>query len=253
MDLIDFHAHVFMHPQKSYVFERSGDILIVETGLDPATNKIVGEEANNYENVYCAFGLHPTNVQRYSFRDLVNMLNELSLMLEANHEKLLAVGEVGLDYYWVREEALREKQRSIFENIIELANEHKLPIVIHSRNAEHDLPKFVEKVETIAILHSYMGRIRIAQKLLENGNVYFSIPAIIWRNQNLQRLVEIIPVEKLLTETDTPFLSPLKNIRNEPKFVEYGVRKIAEVKGMETEEMKKIIKDNFERILEIKI
>ncbi len=239
-----------MHPDKE-VFHRNSNVIVLENGLNPKTNDIVIEEANSFKNVFAAIGLHPTDVAKMNKEEVRKALDYIENKLQDKYEKILAIGEVGLDYYWIKEESLREKERRAFRGIIEIANEYEVPLIVHTRSAERDIEEFVKVSEVPFILHSYTGRKSIAKKLLEYDNVYFSIPAIIYRRDDLKSLVKIIPVERILTETDSPFLSPIKGQRNEPKNIIYGIKAIAEVKEIEAQELEEKIFRNFKALYRV--
>lgn len=160
--------------------------------------------------------------------------------IHENADKIIGIGEVGLDYYWVKEESLQKKQQIIFKRFIALAEELQLPIIIHSREAEQKAYELLKNCETKVMMHSYGGSPELAKKCSENG-FYISIPTCVTNRKKHQKIVQAVKIQHLLTETDAPFLSPLTNKKpNEPANIIYGVKKIAEIKEMDTQETAKI-------------
>ncbi len=223
---IDAHCHLFFIKNVDEVLNRckeKGLILAIETGINPDTNRKVLEEINKYDLLKAALGFHPTDISKFDER---NIYEEIKF-IEKNSDKILAIGEVGLDYYWVKEKDLREKQKKFLYEFIELAERLNKPLVIHSRDAEKDCLDILSTSNTIIILHSFLNK-EFFKKAIEL-DFYFSIPAIVYRERRFKFLLDV-PLERMLTETDTPFLDPTGFRRNEPWKVMYCIKAISKAK-----------------------
>ena len=157
--------------------------------------------------------------------------------------EIIAIGEVGLDYYW---QHTKERQKKIFLQFIELAEKTKLPLIIHSRKAEDDVIPLLESTNIKVVLHAFEGKKQLIKRADEK-NFKFSIPPSVVRSQHFKTLIEKVSLQNLLTETDAPFLSAVKYQRNEPSEIKYVIKKISEIKGITVEETEKIIFINFKK------
>jgi len=163
---------------------------------------------------------------------------ELSWIKE-HKDDCVAIGEIGLDYNWkeFQTEEMRDKQKEVFRKCLELAKKIDKPVVIHSRKAELDAIEILEEFGMKGVvMHCFNGKKSLIRRCVENG-WFLSIPAVIMRLDHFKMLVEMVPLEQLLTETDAPYLSPVAGERNEPANVAVTIRKIAEIKGLGEEEV----------------
>ena len=205
---------------------------------------------NRYKNVYGAIGIHP----EYALRDKDNFLEKLPKLFDEN-PKLLAVGEIGLDYSDKTIPA--DKQKNLFYKQIQIAHEIGKPIIVHTRDAEVDTLDILSKayktgrLKDSGIIHCFSGSLELAQKTLDMG-FYISISGIItFKSANsLREIVKEIPVDKLLVETDCPWLAPepFRGRKNQPAYVVKTLEKVAELKGISAEELDKITTKNFKQL-----
>jgi len=270
--LTDTHCHLDynkFNEDRDAVIQRSldtgvGRILI--PGLEILSSKAAIKLAKANPSVYAAVGFHPTDLDKwggYSLNDLRK--------LASSSEKVLAIGEIGLDYYWVKEADKRATQREVLKQQLRLAQELNLPVVIHMREegdawhgqASVDLLTILsEWVDTLqkhnhslaqkpGVLHSFNGELETAQKALEL-NFYIGVTGpVTYKNADKKRqIVRELPLERLLIETDSPFLSPVphRGKRNEPAFVAHIADKIAEIHMTTREQIEKITSDNANRL-----
>ena len=264
MDLVDIHCHL-EHPRFSKdllkVIEkakREGVVKIITSGTTPSTNRESLRLANKYDFIFPSFGIFPLDVlaSQADLRDSeldsqrlekFNLKEELK-WIHKNKDKCVAIGECGLDYKYIEEEGLKEKQKEVFREVIGLANRIKKPLLVHSRKADKDALDILDKEsKTKVVLHCFHGN----KKLVERGSnrgYFFSIPPIIKRSKHFQMLASIVPLSQILTETDSPFLSSNKGKRNEPKEVKVTIREIAKIKEKPTREVVEQIYKNFESI-----
>ncbi len=235
MNLVDVHCHLHHEDFDSdldEVLKRASGIKIITNGLELKSNKKTLEIAEKYHNVFPALGFYP----------LEKNFSETLEHIQKNIDKIIAIGEIGLDYKYTQ----NKSQVECFKNMVALAQDNNLPVIVHSRRAEKEIIEILSKTDLKVVLHCFTGKLSLARKAADNG-WFFSVPAIIKTSTHFQRLAEEIPIENLLTETDSPLMSPDDN-RNEPKNVEIGIEKIAEIKGLEKKQCAEIIYDNFKSV-----
>lgn len=237
MKLIDSHAHMDSEQfdsDRAEVFQRIKDNMdfIVNIGYDIESSKQGVEYSKKYDFIYAAVGIHPDDIEGYDDK-LEQELEEL-----AKNEKVLAIGEIGLDYHWMTRP--KEEQQEIFRRQMKVAERVGKPVVIHSRDAIEDTVKILKEFPSVkGIFHCYPGSVETALQVI--GNYYFGIGGVL-TFKNAKKLVEVvknIPLEKLILETDCPYMAPtpFRGKRNEPVYVEYVAKKIAEIKGITYDEV----------------
>jgi TatD DNase family protein len=200
------------------------------------------EIVESHPAVYGVVGIHPHNAETYT--DAVEDAIRRLLV----HPRIVGYGEIGLDFY--RDYAPRDIQARVFRRQLEVARAADLPIIVHSRNARDetvDILKGARLDGHKTIIHCYSYDLETARKLLDMG-MYLSIPGTItYKNSGLAEIVRYVPLEKLLSETDAPFLAPqpYRGKRNEPAFVKLVVKEIAQIKGLAIEETAMVLADTF--------
>jgi len=255
--LFDSHAHL-----NSERFDEDRDELIkslreknvelvLNPGADIETSKSSIELAKKYDFIYAAVGVHPHDVGELNNSD-INVLRELA----TSNNKVVAIGEIGLDYYY--DNSPREVQKEWFKKQIELANELKLPIIVHDRDAHGDTFEIIKNTkspEIGCVLHCYSGNVELAKEYVKIG-CYISIPGTVTfkNNKKTIEVVKEIPLEWLLIETDSPYMAPVPNRgkRNDPSMVQFVADKIAQEKGISYEKVCKVTKENAKRLFNIK-
>ncbi|MBI4155366.1 TatD family hydrolase [Candidatus Woesearchaeota archaeon] len=246
--LVDTHAHLHSDAFKddlNEVIERAkkvGVLYIIEAGLDLETNKKVLELAKKFSIIKPSLGVYPTDATKLTNEELESSLN----FIRQNKDSIIAIGEVGLDFNEGRE--TEKQQREIFQKVINLAQEIKKPLIIHSRKAEEECVQMLES-STLkkVIFHCFNGNFKLVKRI-ENKNWFLSIPPIILRSLHFQGIVNNVSIENLLTETDSPYLAPPPKTRNEPAFVKLAVERIAEIKNLTFEETQNLIFKNFQNV-----
>tara|TARA_B100000886_G_scaffold138636_1_gene93768 strand:+ start:4796 stop:5554 length:759 start_codon:yes stop_codon:yes gene_type:complete len=250
--MIDSHCHLDHEPLYSdltNVILRSKEVgieklLTISTSLESFEK--IKNIVNIYEIIYGTIGIHPHEADDKSIgsEEIINNFNENS--------KIIGIGETGLDFYYNNSD--RDKQIKSFIEHIEAAIVTKAPLIIHSRNAEEDTFKILNeyKDKDIKILmHCFTGSKNFAEKLLQL-NAFFSASGIItFKNStNLQETFKFLPLNKILIETDSPFLAPVPNRgkKNEPSFIGYTASKLAEIKNISKSELIKITTNNFNNL-----
>ncbi|MBI2667214.1 TatD family hydrolase [Candidatus Woesearchaeota archaeon] len=246
--LVDVHAHIYYNYFKEKLneivkrAEKNNFAAIVNAGINNETNKEVLELSKKFSILKASFGLYPLEALKLNDGDIEKDLN----FIVKNKNKIISIGEVGLDYNYIKNENSRQKE--IFQKIISLAEKTKLPIIVHSRKAESDCIEMLESSEIKKIImHSFSGSMKLVGKIEDNG-WFLSIPANIEYSTQFQNIVDKVTISQLLTETDSPYLSPIKNTVNEPSNIINSIKKISEIKKLDNDEVEKIIFMNFQKV-----
>ncbi|MBG9585678.1 TatD family hydrolase [Cytobacillus firmus] len=222
---------------------------IVVVGFDRPTIEKAMELTEKYEFIYASVGWHPV--------DAIDMTEEDLLWIEelSSHPKVVALGEMGLDYYW--DKSPKDIQKEVFRKQIRLAKKVKLPIVIHNRDATADIVEILKEEGAGAvggIMHCFSGSPEIAQECVDM-NFYISLggPVTFKNAKKPKEVADVIPLEKLLIETDCPYLTPHphRGKRNEPSYVKLVAEQIAEIKGLSTEEVAQATTENAKKLFGI--
>ena len=247
--LVDSHAHLDLpefHNDQSEVIKRaknSGIDYILTIGINLESCSKAIKLADSYDFIYASIGIHPHDAKD------VNENTYTVLKSLANNKKVLAVGEIGLDFH--RNLSPKDIQIKRFREQINLANELKLPVIIHNRDAHKETLEILreEGAKNLGgIIHCFSGDYSMANSCIDMG-FYISIPGTVTfpKAVGLQEIVKKLPLSKILIETDCPFLTPVpyRGKRNEPSFIRYVAEKIASLKGISFEEVAETTSQNF--------
>ena len=243
LDFKDFQDDLDLVIKKAYD-SNVKHMLSISVNLEDFNN--VYKVANSYDNIYCTTGIHPNNVPENKNNEL--LFEKLSLNL--NKKKVIGVGETGLDFY--RNEENRINQIEYFNTHLEVSGLFNYPTIVHTRNAEKDtincIEKAVKKHSTKGLIHCFTSTMELAKKVLDEG-FYISFSGIITfkKVDDLIDVVKYVPLDRILVETDAPYLAPIpfRGKRNEPSFVTHTLKKIAEIKKKNVEDMAQITTNNF--------
>ncbi|MCM8798093.1 MAG: YchF/TatD family DNA exonuclease, partial [Candidatus Omnitrophica bacterium] len=240
--LIDTHCHLDFpdfDKDRDEVIERAkekGVRYFLNVSSDYASNLRGLELSHNYHEIYVSLGIHP-----HYAKDIDENIFERIRELIKGNRKVVAIGEIGLDFY--RNISPKEIQLEIFHRFLELGEEFKLPVIIHNRNADKEILELIKKFSLQGVFHCFSGERTFLKEILDLG-FYVSFTAnITYPNaQNLHKVVKETPVEKIVLETDSPFLPPQekRGLRNEPANLTYLVDKLAELKGLSKEDIIRI-------------
>ncbi len=251
MILIDSHCHLNLLKEKedlSEIVVRANNnqvkyIHTICTNIEelPDIMKIV----EKYGNIFASCGVHPSEV-----KDIIPYQTIIDYCL---HSKIISIGETGLDYY--QQTSNKAQQIASFQQHIMASQTNKLPVIVHTREAEDDtiniLTSEMQNAYFPALIHCFTASKYLAKKMLDLG-IYISIAGIVtFKNAiDLQEIVRFIPLDRLLIETDSPYLAPIpmRGKQNEPSFVKYVATKIAELKGVTLEEVAIITSQNFQKL-----
>ena len=257
--IFDTHCHLY---DEKYI---EGAIEAIKTsilnGVDlfmiPGDNLINSrkaiELATLFPGVYCAIGVHPSDVMEL---DIEESIDELRKMYFTSN-KIKAIGEIGLDKYWVKDEEVIAKQKEFFIKQIELANELKLPIIIHDRDAHSEVLEILKKHKPIygGVMHCFSGSVEYLKEILNLG-LYIGLDGpVTYKNAiTPKEVAAAIPLDKLLVETDSPYLTPTPNRGkiNYPHYVKFVIDEISRIKSINSREIENITFENGKKLFGIK-
>jgi len=270
--LTDTHCHLDFNKfdeDREAVIQRareSGVTRILIPALELESSKSVIQLANSNPTLFAAVGFHPTDLNGWD-----NTVIEILRKLANSAKKVIAIGEIGLDYYWIKEPEKQAQQREVLQQQLKLAQDVNLPVIIHMREendawfgqASNDLIDIIAKWQNLlqvqnhplaykpGVLHSYNGNLEIARKAIEH-NFYIGVTGpVTYKNaEEKRRIIRQLPLERLLIETDAPFLTPVphRGKRNEPAFVSHIADKIAEIHMTTREQVAEITSDNAKNL-----
>jgi TatD DNase family protein len=277
MQFIDTHAHVNFNAFKEdgeAVLKRSLEegVMVVNVGSQYSTSKRAVKYAHKFEGVYAAVGIHPIHLDE----KIIHLdMDELASVTEikangedydaekylelAKDEKVVAIGEIGLDYHHFQEsediESLKKKQKEVLIEFIELANVVNKPVMVHCWDAYDDLFEILKnnQVNKKGIIHSFIGSYKTANQFIELG-YKISLNGIATYSESYDRLIREIDLKNIVIETDCPYLTPQpleRRKRNEPVFVKLVAEKIAKIKEISVEEVGRITTENAKAVLNI--
>lgn len=250
--LIDSHAHLVSLEDISEILQRAqenGVIKIVAISSDiPSTEETISL-AEKYDYIFATTGVHPHSADQTN-EEVLKGLDHY-----ANHEKVVAIGETGLDYFYMNSE--KEVQINSFTEHIRLGRKHNLPVIIHVREADEDMQRILKKetaAETPGVIHCFTGDYETAVKYLDLG-YYISFSGIVTfkRSEELREAAKKIPSDKILIETDSPYLAPVphRGKPNEPSFVKHVAQVVADVREISIDALAEITRTNAERLFKI--
>lgn len=262
MILVDVHAHLDFEEYMGHkielnsVMKRCTDrnvVAVVTQGVDITSNRKALELSSKYKIVKAALGIYPTHCyemmkegKKKEFEEEVQFIDK-----QLKSGKAVAVGEVGLDYKEVEPtEENKEMMKDCLKKFIELAKKHDVPIILHSRKAELELIELLEQEEMKGrkvIMHCFSGRKHHIQRAKQNG-WFLTVPASVVKTEHFQYIARDVPLSQLLTETDSPYLSPDSKSINDPSNVIFAIKKIAEIKKMDEKEVSNIIYNNYQKL-----
>lgn len=210
---------------------------IITCGTDIASSKECIALANKYPFVYAAIGYHPEELTRVDLD--INALKGLIC------QRVVAIGEIGLDYYWNKDN--KEKQKQGFIAQLNLAKEVSLPVIIHDREAHGDTLEIIKSHKPTGVLHCFSGSTEMAAEVVKAG-MYIGVGGVVtFKNaKNLPEVIYNTPIDKILLETDAPYLAPepFRGKRNDSSLIEYIAEKIGDIKGISKEQVLKIAREN---------
>ncbi|CAM3503292.1 TatD family hydrolase [Pseudostreptobacillus hongkongensis] len=248
-NLVDTHLHLYddtYDENRDEIIKQINEKLdfIVNISCDYETSLSCIEYANNNDKMFATIGYHPCDISKYDEDKMKELIN-----ISKNNNKIVAIGEIGLDYHWMNDPI--EVQKEGFKKQIELAIENDLPIVIHTREALDDTLEIVKSYPKLrGIMHCYPGSYEEVLPILDRFYVGVGGTVTFKNNKIGHEMVEKMPIDRIVIETDSPYLTPVpfRGKPNNPVYVEYVVNKIAEIKNMDVEEVKRITTENAKKV-----
>lgn len=260
MELFDSHCHLdderFEEDREEIIekIKESGVTKLVSAGYSIEGSRKGVELSKKYEFIYTTCGLSPNDIPQTE-EELWKDIDKIKKLVKENleYKKIVAIGEIGLDYYWEKNNERRELQKKAFVKQIELANDFDLPIVIHTRDAVMDTIEILKKnkVNKKGVFHCCpLNRELVKEALKLDFYISFAGPVTFKNSKNANEIIQMVPNDKMLIETDSPYLSPepLRGKRNDPRNVKYIAQKIADVKGLSIDEVAEFTNQNAKRI-----
>ena len=251
--IFDTHSHYddeAFNEDREAVLEQiknDGVIGILNCACSKTSLKTTNELTLKHDFIYGALGIHPSDA--YDYNEEVK--DEIIEKVKANN-KILAIGEIGLDYYW-DENPDRETQKKVFREQMELAKELNLPVVIHDRDAHKDTLDIMKEYPSVkGIVHCFSGSVEFAKECVKLG-YYIGITGVV-TFKNAKKIIEVvdaIPLDRLLVETDCPYMAPIPNRgkRNKSDYIEYIIEQVAEIKKIDPISTNMELNDNFKRLI----
>lgn len=247
---VDTHCHIYdeYYDDIEKVLKKIKDNnigKIINNGCDAKSNIEVLKKVSSYDFMYGALGIHPESVLDYKKEDIDFIEQHL------NDEKIVAIGEIGLDYHYGKEN--KEAQIILFEEQLKLAEKYNKPVIIHSRDATLDTIETIKKYKVRGVIHSFSGSLETANIYLKLGFLLGVNGVITFKNCNLKDVIKEIPVEKLVLETDSPYLTPVpfRGERNDSSHINEIAEFVASLKGVSMENLANITNESVQQVFDI--
>lgn len=241
--LIDTHCHLYSEYYSDIddivnLAKKSNVNILINNGCDSKSNKEVIDLLDKYKNMYGAIGIHPEEVENYSLDDIKFIEDNL------NNKKVVAIGEIGLDYHYSKEN--KEKQIKLFELQLDIANKYKVPVIIHSRDATEDTINILRKYNIKGVIHSFSGSLETAKIYIKMGFLLGINGVVTFKNCNLKDILVNIGLNNIILETDSPYLTPVpyRGKQNNPSHILDIAKYISEIFNVSLEEVSKITTKN---------
>lgn len=247
----DTHCHLYNEYYEEGIdsiyekMEQSKINRVINNGCDSKSNKEVIELLGKYNWMYGAIGIHPESADSYTKEDLKYVEEHI------NDDKVVAIGEIGLDYYWTKDN--KEKQKELFEYQLALAERVNKPVIIHSREATQDTIDILKKYKVTGVIHSFSGSYETACIYIKMGFLLGINGVITFKNCNLKDVVEKLDLGNIVLETDSPYLTPVpyRGKRNDPSHIWEIAEYVANIKGVSLEDISKETNGNIARCFDI--
>ena len=245
--IIDTHCHIYKSEMENAeeIIKKAAEknIHMILNGTDPQSNEEVLELSKRYDNVYAALGY------LYPFADEMKDEDISLLDRQLDNDNVVAVGEIGIDYYHRKDN--KDRQIELFEKMLNLAESHNLPVIVHSRKAMQDTFDILKRHDAVGSMHCYQGSAEMAREFIKMG-FYIGIagPVTHKNNKKIRKMIKEIDIDHMLVETDSPYLSPKekRGEMNTPLNLKYIIRKIGEELNMPEDKVIEITTENAKRL-----
>ena len=241
---VDTHCHITRNDYSDIPFlidkiRKSGVNKIIVNGCDMESNLEVLELTKKYDIVYGAIGFHPTELDNFNENDLIWLEKHI------DDDKIVALGEIGLDYHYDNTD--KEKENYVFKKQLEIAKKHNKPVIVHSRDAIQDTFDILKKYDLKGSIHCFSGSLEMAREFIKCGYLIGVGGVVTYKNaKNIVNVIKNIDLEYILLETDSPYLTPepYRNLKNDSSYIPLIARKIAEIKEEPLEVIEKTTSEN---------
>jgi len=246
--MIDTHCHLsyYDYDNLDQIIEKIGNegISVIINGTDLKSNDEAISISKTYSNIYASIGFHPEEVENISFNYIE--------YIESNIKNIVAVGEIGLDYHYTKEN--KDKQIELFENQLRIAEKYDIPVIVHSRDAIQDTYDILKKYKVRGSIHAFSGSLEMANKFIKLGFKLGIGGVLTFKNSNLKNVIKDIDMKNILLETDSPYLSPepVRGTKNSPLNLKYIVKFISDLKGISYDEVISITSNNAIALFDLK-
>lgn len=248
---IDTHCHIYEEYYEDIEeimkeIEEENIILIIN-GVDKKSNQEVIELTNKYPFVYGTLGFHPSEVDAVTDADFIELEAQLKL------DKIVGIGEIGLDYYWKDDN--KERQIEVFKKQLDIAQKYDYPVIIHNRESTEDIITILKDYNLKGIMHAFTKSYELAQLFIKMGYKIGIGGVLTFKNTNLKETLKELDIKDIVLETDSPYLTPEPNRgkQNHPKYLKYIAKEIARLKEISYEKTKEIILQNTLDLFDLKL
>lgn len=248
---IDTHCHIYEEYYEDIEeimkeIEEENIILIIN-GVDKKSNQEVIELTNKYPFVYGTLGFHPSEVDAVTDADFIELEAQLKL------DKIVGIGEIGLDYYWKDDN--KERQVEVFKRQLDIAQKYDYPVIIHNRESTEDIITILKDYNLKGIMHAFTKSYELAQVFIKMGYKIGIGGVLTFKNTNLKETLKDLDIKDIVLETDSPYLTPEPNRgkQNHPKYLKYIAKEIARLKEISYEKTKEIILQNTLDLFDLKL
>lgn len=244
---VDTHAHVFSSDYEDIDSVINGSIkknikYIINNGSNDYYNREVLKLIGEYPNMYGAIGIHPEDVDTLTNDDIEFIKNNVS------NEKIVAIGEIGLDYYYRKDN--KEEQKKLFERQLEIAQELDIPVIVHSRDATEDTINILKKYNVRGTIHSFTGSLEVAKIYIKMGFLLGVNGVITFKNANVKDVIKEVGLDNIVLETDSPYLTPepFRGRQNNPGHVLEIAKFVADLYNVSLDELASYTNENIKRM-----
>ena len=246
---VDTHCHIFKSDYDNIdeVLNNASNNNIkyyINNGSNREYNKEVLELVKQYDNMYGALGIHPESIDNYTLEDIKFIENNL------NNEKIVAIGEIGLDYHYTKEN--KDEQIKLLEMQLSLAEKYNLPVIIHSRDATEDTINTLKKFNCRGTIHSFSGSLETAKIYIKMGYLLGVNGVITFKNCNIKDVIKEVGLDNIVLETDSPYLTPVpyRGMKNDPSHIMDIAKFVSELYNVSLEELSYRTNENIKRMYE---
>ncbi len=246
---VDTHAHITKKYYKNIDkiindAEVEGVKYVINSGSDAYSNKELLKLSKKYKHMYITLGIHPHEATTYKEEDIKYIEKHL------NNKKVIAIGEIGLDYHYGKD--TKEEQIKLFKMQLKIAEKNNLPVVIHARDSHSDVLNILKDYKIKGVIHSYSDSLTVAKKYIKAGFLLGINGIVTFNNSNLKLVLKEVPLDKIILETDSPYLSPtpFRGSQNEPKNIKIIAEYIAPLYKIDLKEFSLIINNNIKTVFD---